>query len=44
MSVLLMLGRAQSEGFQGPGGVPGVVPVGGGDAGVPGRFQDAMAR
>jgi hypothetical protein len=30
-----------SEGFEGPGGVPGVVPAGGGDAGVPGRFQDA---
>jgi hypothetical protein len=41
MSVLFMPGRAQSEGFQGPGGVPGVVPAGGGDAGVPGRFHDA---
>ena len=33
--------RVESEGSQGPGGVPGVVPAGGGDAGVPGRFQDA---
>jgi len=33
--------RVESEGFQGPGGVPGVVPAGGGDTGVPGRFQDS---
>lgn len=31
---------AQSESFEGPGGVPGVVPAGGCDAGMPGHFQD----
>ena len=36
-------GRAESEGCQGPGGVPGVVAAGGGDAGVAGHFQDADA-
>jgi hypothetical protein len=34
---------AESEGGQGPGGVPGVVAAGGGDAGVPGYFQDPDA-
>ena len=33
--------RAESEGGDGPGGVPGVVPAGGGDAGVAGRFQES---
>ena len=31
---------AESEGGQSPGGVSGVVAAGGGDAGVPGHFQD----
>ena len=35
---------AQSEGFEGPGGVPDVVAAGGADAGVPGRFTMPMAR
>jgi len=35
--------RAEPEGCQGPGGVPGVVAAGGGDTGVAAHFQDPDA-